>query len=65
MRRKRDNLKLKSFRVGPDIDLRIQLVCDNLEITESDFIRESISNQLLRIQNDSVMRTAKDDRAIA
>ena len=65
MRRKRDNLKLKSFRVRPSVDLRIALVCETLDKTESDFIRESIDNQLLHIQNDSLMRTAKDDHAIA
>jgi predicted DNA-binding protein len=54
MRRKRDNLKLKSFRVRPDVDLRIALVCETLDKTESDFIRESIDNQLLRIQSGSL-----------
>ena len=65
MTKKRNTMKLKSFRMRPNMQLTIALVCDNLEITESDFIRESISNQLLRIQNDSLMRTATENHAIA
>ena len=65
MTKKRNTMKLKSFRMRPNMQLTIALVCDNLEITESDFIRESIDNQLLHIQNDSLMRIAKDDHAIA
>ena len=65
MRRKRDNLKLKSFRVRPDVDLRIALVCETLDKTESDFIRESIDNQLLRIQSGSLPLITQEDRAIA
>ena len=65
MTKKRNTMKLKSFRMRPNTQLTIALVCDNLEITESDFIRESISNQLLRIKNDSLMRTATEDHAIA
>ena len=65
MTKKRNTMKLKSFRMRPNMQLTIALVCDNLEITESDFIRESISNQLLRIKNDSMTRTAQDDRAVA
>ena len=45
-KKKRNTMKLKSFRMRPNMQLTIALVCDNLEITESDFIRESISNQL-------------------
>ena len=33
------------------MNLKIALVCDTLEITESDFIRESISNEFLRLQS--------------
>ena len=65
MRRKRDNLKLKSFRVRPSVDLRIALVCETLDKTESDFIRESIDNQLLRIQSGSLPLITQEDRAIA
>ena len=65
MTKKRNTMKLKSFRMRRNMQLTIALVCDNLEITESDFIRESISNQLLRIQNDSLMRTATENHAIA
>ena len=65
MTKKRNTMKLKSFRMRPNTQLTIALVCDNLEITESDFIRESISNQLLRIKNDSMTRTAQEDHAIA
>ena len=65
MTKKRNTMKLKSFRMRPNTQLTIALVCDNLEITESDFIRESISNQLLRIKNHSLMRTATEDHAIA
>ena len=65
MRRKRDNLKLKSFRVRPSVDMRIALVCETLDKTESDFIRESIDNQLLRIQSGSLPLITQEDRAIA
>ena len=65
MRRKRDNLKLKSFRVRPSVDMRIALVCETLDKTESDFIRESIDNQLLRIASGSLPLITQDDRGIA
>ena len=51
MKNKRNSMKLKSFRLLPSMNLKIALVCDNLEMTQSDFIRESISNQFLRLQS--------------
>ena len=65
MRRKRDNLKLKYFRVRPSVDMRIALVCETLDKTESEFFRESIDNQLLRIQSGSLHLGTQEDRAIA
>ena len=55
----------KSFRVKPDLRLKIALACDTLDMTESDFIRESIQNQLVRLQSDVLLRTVHEQRANA
>ena len=65
MKKKRGSMKLKSFRLRPDMNLKIALVCDTLEITESDFIRESISNQFLRLQSTSPSQQVSQERMIA
>jgi hypothetical protein len=51
MKNKRNSMKQKCFRLLPSMNLKIALVCDNLEMTQSDFIRESISNEFLRLQS--------------
>ena len=55
----------KSFRVKPDLRLKIALACDSLDITESDFIRESIQNQLMRLQSNPHLRTTHEQTASA
>ncbi len=65
MNTKRHSMKLKSFRLLPDMNSEIALVCDNLNISESDFIRESIFNELARVQSTPLSQQVSQERMIA
>ena len=55
----------KSFRVKPDLRLQIALASNTLDMTESDFIRECINNQILRLQTENPVRKMNEQPRFA